>query len=78
MVANASASAHRVFPARRPADPSETFWASLYGRATLTRAGHLPTGETGQRLDRLAALRPAPHGPASAIPHNSTANLVRH
>ncbi|WP_030802998.1 TetR/AcrR family transcriptional regulator [Streptomyces sp. NRRL F-2799] len=39
---------------------TETFWASLHGLATLTRAGRLPPGDTEQRLellvDRLAVL----------------------
>ncbi|MDQ0688451.1 AcrR family transcriptional regulator [Streptomyces achromogenes] len=39
---------------------TEVFWASLHGIATLTRAGRLPPGETGQRVEllvgRLAVL----------------------
>ncbi|MER8032956.1 TetR/AcrR family transcriptional regulator [Streptomyces bauhiniae] len=39
---------------------TETFWASLHGLATLTRAGRLPAGDAEQRLellvDRLAML----------------------
>ncbi|MCX5417152.1 TetR/AcrR family transcriptional regulator [Streptomyces sp. NBC_00059] len=39
---------------------TETFWASLHGLATLTRAGRLPPGDTGPRVellvDRLAVV----------------------
>ncbi|RZU34997.1 TetR family transcriptional regulator [Streptomyces sp. BK022] len=39
---------------------TETFWASLHGLATLTRAGRLPPGDAERRLellvDRLAVL----------------------
>ncbi|CAN3985235.1 TetR/AcrR family transcriptional regulator [Kitasatospora purpeofusca] len=43
-----------------PALFTETFWASLHGLATLTRAGRLPPEHTGPRVellvDRLAVL----------------------
>ncbi|MGW1816657.1 TetR/AcrR family transcriptional regulator [Streptomyces sp. NPDC002125] len=32
---------------------TETFWASLHGLATLTRAGRLPPGDTGPRVELL-------------------------
>jgi AcrR family transcriptional regulator len=39
---------------------TETFWASLHGLATLTRAGRLPPEDTGRRaellVDRLAVI----------------------
>ncbi|MFI6345326.1 TetR/AcrR family transcriptional regulator [Streptomyces sp. NPDC050560] len=39
---------------------TETFWASLHGLATLTRAGRLPPRDTGRRVEllvnRLAVL----------------------
>ncbi|MFD5080842.1 TetR/AcrR family transcriptional regulator [Streptomyces sp. NPDC058371] len=39
---------------------TEVFWASLHGLATLTRAGRLPPGDTGRRVellvDRLATI----------------------
>jgi AcrR family transcriptional regulator len=43
-----------------PALFTEVFWAALHGLATLTRAGRVPTGDTGRSVellvDRLAAL----------------------
>jgi AcrR family transcriptional regulator len=32
---------------------TEVFWASLHGLATLTRAGRLPAGDTGRRVELL-------------------------
>lgn len=44
----------------RPELFTETFWASLHGLATLTRAGRLPPEDTERRtellVDRLAML----------------------
>ncbi|MFD4273134.1 hypothetical protein [Streptomyces cyaneofuscatus] len=33
---------------------TEVFWAALHGLATLTRAGRLPSEDTGRRVERLA------------------------
>src|SRR6478735_3175795 len=37
---------------------TETFWASLHGLVTLTRAGRLPAGQTGPRLELLVDRLP--------------------
>jgi AcrR family transcriptional regulator len=37
---------------------TETFWASLHGLVTLTRAGRLPAEETGPRLELLVDRLP--------------------
>ncbi|MFD3571922.1 TetR/AcrR family transcriptional regulator [Streptomyces sp. NPDC058667] len=44
----------------RPGLFTEVFWAALHGLATLTRAGRLPVGDAGRRVellvDRLAVV----------------------
>ncbi|MFE9249369.1 TetR/AcrR family transcriptional regulator [Streptomyces sp. NPDC007088] len=50
----------------------ETFWASLHGLVTLTRAGRLPAAQGAERLALLAdRFAPRPEEPGPAVTGNT-------